>query len=448
LSVTASDTIELIGTSVDGQIPSSLSAQASGEGDAGDLTIATRRLLVRDGAQVSTGTRSTGRGGTLSVTALDTIELIGTSVDGQIPSGLSAQASGEGRAGNLIIATGQLLMRDGAQVSTGTRSTGRGGTLSVTALDTIELIGTSVDGQIPSGLSAQASGEGDAGNLRIVTGQLLVRDGAEVNVSSLRAGIVGILQIEAGYILLDNGGKLQAESAFGKGGNILLDADLLLLRRNSLISAVNGNEDSNGIGGNIFISTQFLVAVPKENSDIVATGYGRSAGSNIQVNAQSIFGTQFREQLTSHSDIVATGTVELNIPDVDPNRGLTNLPTEVVDASNQIAQTCGAGRREARENKFIVTGSGGMAPHPYEPLSPNDILGDPYPPTGFSSPSNSKPVTSRTVTSQSATSNPKPPIVEAQGWITNDKGQVVLTATASTSTPNNSWLRSATCPSS
>jgi large exoprotein involved in heme utilization and adhesion len=56
LSVTASDTVEVIGTSADGQFPSGLFTQALGEGDAGNLTIATGRLLVRDGAQVSAGT--------------------------------------------------------------------------------------------------------------------------------------------------------------------------------------------------------------------------------------------------------------------------------------------------------------------------------------------------------------------------------------------------------
>jgi large exoprotein involved in heme utilization and adhesion len=76
--VTASDMVEVIGTSADGRTLSGLFAQTSDEGDAGDLTIATRRLLVRDGAQVSASTFSTGKGGTLSVTASDTVEVIGT----------------------------------------------------------------------------------------------------------------------------------------------------------------------------------------------------------------------------------------------------------------------------------------------------------------------------------------------------------------------------------
>ncbi len=427
---------------------SQITVDVLGSGTGGDLRIATRRLLVRDGAMVSTGIFGIGEGGNLDIIATDAIELIGTSADGQAPSGLFIGSLGEGHAGELRIATRRLLVRDGAQVSASIFSTGWGSLLSIIATDAIELIGTSANGQAPSGLFIGSLGEGHAGGLQIVTEQLLVHDGAEVNVRSLGTGISGLLRIETNYISLDNGGKLQTQSAFGDGGNIRLVTGLLLLRRNSLISAVSGNDGNNGIAGNITIETEFLIAVPKENSDIVATGYGRTVGSNIQVNAQGIFGTQFQEQRTPQSDIVATGTVELNIPDVDPNRGLTNLPTEVVDASNQIAQTCGTRGAEARKNEFIVTGRRGLPSNPYEMLSNEQALEDIHPPSEFSSTRNSKPDAAKTVTSQSATSNPKPPIVEAQGWVINDKGQVVFTATASTVTPHNSLPASATCPSS
>jgi large exoprotein involved in heme utilization and adhesion len=152
-----------------------------GEGDAGDLTIATRRLLLRDGAQVSATSFSTGEGGTLSVTASDTVEVIGRSVDGRLGSGLYAQTEGEGDAGDLTIATRRLLLRDGAQVSAGTFGTGEGGTLSVSASDTVEVIGTSADGQYPSALFADTEGEGNAGDLTIATRRLLLRDGHSIS---------------------------------------------------------------------------------------------------------------------------------------------------------------------------------------------------------------------------------------------------------------------------
>ena len=451
LNVTASDSVEVIDTSADGQVGSSLSAQTQGEGNAGDLTIATRRLLVHDGGQVSTNTFGTGAGGTLSVTASDSIEVIGESANGRFPSALSAQTEGEGDAGDLRIVTRRLLVR-GALVSAGTFSTGEGGTLSVTASDSVEVIGESANGQFPSALTAQTTGAGKARDLIIATEQLTIRDGAEVNVSSTDTGIAGELRVEADAIRLNNQGKISADTS-GGGGNINLSTDDLILRRGSSIST-----DARGLnitGGNITIDTDNLVAIPKENSDISANAV-ESFGGRVIVNAQGIFGTEFRPRDTPLSDITASselgsqfnGLVQLNTPGIDPSRGLANLPTQLVDASNQIAQTCGAGGGEVGKNEFIVTGRRGMPSNPYEPLSNDQALEDIYPPSGFSSSRNSNPDAAKAVTSQSVTSNPKPPIVEAQGWVMNDKGQVVLTAAASTATPDNSWLRSATCPSS
>lgn len=46
LTVNASDAVEVVGITVDGQLSSELSAATAGAGDAGSLTINTRRLSV------------------------------------------------------------------------------------------------------------------------------------------------------------------------------------------------------------------------------------------------------------------------------------------------------------------------------------------------------------------------------------------------------------------
>jgi large exoprotein involved in heme utilization and adhesion len=324
--------------------------------------------------------------------------------------------------------------------------------LSVTASDSVEVAGRSADGRFPSTLAAETAGAGNARNLTITTKQLTIRDGAEVNVSSTSTGIAGELRVEASSIRLDNQGKIRADTS-GGGGNINLSTGDLILRRGSSISTDARGRDITG--GNITIDTDNLVAVPIEDSDITAKAT-ESFGGRVIVNAFGIFGTQFRPQDTPLSDITASsalgpqfnGVVQLNTPGIDPSRGLTNLPTEVIDASNQIAQACGTRGAEAGKNEFIVTGRRGMPSNPHEPLSSDEPLEDIHPPAEFSSSRNSKPNARRIVTPQSLTSNAKPPIVEAQGWMINDKGQVVLTAAASTSTPLDSWLRSATCPPS
>ncbi|MHC5722199.1 MAG: hypothetical protein ACYTX0_61845, partial [Nostoc sp.] len=87
----------------------------------------------------------------------------------------------------------------------------------------------------------------------------------------------------------------------GGGGNISLRTPLLLLRNGSAITTNATGE--NIPGGNIDIDAKngFIIAVPQENSDISANSLD-FRGGNVTINAQAIFGTQFRAFPTSASD--------------------------------------------------------------------------------------------------------------------------------------------------
>ena len=161
-------------------------------------------------------------------------------------------------------------------------------------------------------------------------------------------------------------GKLSATTVFGEGGNISLNSQSLQMRRGSSIST---SAAGMGNGGNITINTDTLVAL--ENSDITANAEN-SFGGKVTINAQGIFGTQQREEVTNHSDITASsdlgasfsGKVELNTPGIDPNSGVAELPGNVIDTSNQIASGCLA----QPGNKFVTTGRGGMPQNPSQNL--------------------------------------------------------------------------------
>ncbi|QFS48312.1 filamentous hemagglutinin N-terminal domain-containing protein [Nostoc sphaeroides] len=448
LFVNARDSIQLIGTSpiIEGEKPrpSALLTVTQGAGNAGELKIETGQLIVQDGAQVSANTRSQGRGGTVSINARDSIQLIGTNGDSR--SGLFVGTIATGDAGNLNIETGQLIIQDGARISASTskESTGQGGSVSVNARDSIQLIGTK--GENRSGLFVETEASGNAGNLNIETGQLIVQDGAQVSASTSEesTGGAGDLEITARSIKLDNQGKLIGQANSGDGGNITLNLqDLLSLGLNSQISTSAGTREAGGNGGNITINVPdgFIVAVPSEDSDISANAFtGR--GGRVDITAKGIFGIQPRSNPTSLSDITASsqfgvnGTVEINTPDVDPNSGLVNLPAVPVDT--QVAQTCTAGSTVAK-NSFTITGRGGLPPNPRtEPLTPDAVQLDWVT-------LNSKAENRVSTNSNQAKSYSPAPIVEAQGWVINAKGEVVLTADAPKALPHSSWLAPASC---
>ncbi|MBD0363749.1 MAG: S-layer family protein, partial [Coleofasciculus sp. C3-bin4] len=437
LNVNASELVELIGVSADGQFSSGLFSSSPAEvtGDAGNLTINTGQLVIRDGARASSEAFGEGRGGDLTVNASRSVELTGTTPDG-LSSGLFTRTRGIGNAGNLTINTGQLIVRDGAQAASATFNRGSGGNLTANASQSVELIGTSATSA--SGLFASAiRGDGAGGDLTITTPKLIVQNGATVSVSNFQSrnqvppgrGPAGNLQIQAGTIRLDNQGVITAAAAGGDKGNITVDSQDIQMRRGS---AITTNATGASAGGNITIKTDTLVAL--ENSDITANATN-SRGGRVIVNAQGIFGTEFREELTPESDITATGpspelsgTVQINTPDVDPNSGLVELPTTVVDVEGLVARNFCAAKQAG--SSFKVTGRGGL------PASPNDPLTDEVLAVEWSRPGGE--VQARGVSRPQSTDNGQRRnrvIQQAQGWIVAADGTVILTTEAPTASP-------------
>ncbi|WP_256973238.1 S-layer family protein [Nostoc sp. T09] len=452
--VNASESVETIG------FGSGLRVQTQGAGDGGTLTVNTKRFLASKGAQTlaTAFNNSTGNGGNIKIQASE-VELIGTSDNGE-PTIVFATARGTGDGGEIRIETARLILKQGAQIGAGTFSSGRGGDVFVKASDSVELVGTVPQlanrdffrdqslQQFPSGLFTSSEDIGTAGKLRIETDRLTLRDGAEISVNNQEVGNAGNLEVVARNLLLDNKAALSATTKSGQGGNITLKIDdLLLLRRNSQISTTAGIDRAGGDGGNILIDSGLIVAIPNEDSDITANAY-QGRGGNINITTQGIFGLEFRNFETNLSDITASsefgiaGVVNINILDVNPAQGLTELPTEIIDVSGLIAQDfC---RVVGKNSEFVVTGRGGLPSSPNEPLRANapweDLrLIEESQPTAFTLPPAARSEQPKIKDNQPET------IVEAQGWISSSNGNVLLTAKPVTVTFGGLWLHPLDC---
>ncbi|MEQ9481967.1 two-partner secretion domain-containing protein [Coleofasciculus sp. F4-SAH-05] len=448
LSVNAAESVELIGVSIPDGFPSGLfnRSRLAATGDAGNVTINTEQLIIRDGATVGSESSGAGRGGDLTLNASGSVELTGTTPDG-FSSRLSTATQGSGNAGNLTINTGRLILRDGSQAFSTTFSSGAGGNLSVNAEESVEVIGTSANGA--SGLFASAIvGDGAGGDLRITTPRLIVRDGATLSVSNFQSrnlapqgtGPAGNLEIEAATIRLENQGVITAAAAGGDQGNITLNSQDIQMRGES---AITTNATGLSAGGNITLNTDTLVAL--DNSDITANATN-SQGGRVIINAQGIFGTQFRPQLTTESDITASselgaqfsGIVEINTPDADPSSGLVELSTTVVDVEGLVAQNlCTA---KLAGSSFVISGRGGL------PASPNDPLTDEVVAVEWSRPSNQ--VSSAGVSHPPSTDSGQGKhrvIRQIQGWFVAADGTIILTDAAPTVTPQKPALTHPGC---
>ncbi|MBD1852942.1 filamentous hemagglutinin N-terminal domain-containing protein [Cyanobacteria bacterium FACHB-502] len=289
ITIIAPEAIELTGTSPDGQFRSSLFSGSEGAGNTGSLFITTGLLSLSEGSQLITLTANEGQGGDITINA-DTIELIGTSANEQFRTGIGSATNGSGRAGNTRINTGHLSVQGGAILSTEAIGTldGQAGHLTISA-DTIELVGTSANGQLRSAISSEALGSSNAGDLEITAGQFSIRGGAIASTSSSASNAQsGQLTVRVSNLLelagITPNGQLpsalstEAQGAGGIAGNLIIDAGQLVLRDGAIL-VVNANNQ--GTAGNITITAG---SVQLNNRARINSGAGNLAGNFAALN--------------------------------------------------------------------------------------------------------------------------------------------------------------------
>ena len=432
----------------------------------GNLTAAGGRIeLGSVGIDSLVGVNQTQKGWSLrydSVQNFQNIQIIQRTVNGFEIQSLVDATGAEGA--EIQVQGRHVILNGGSQILATNQGSKPGGNVILNASDSVELNGTSPDGAF-SGLITATSGSADAGNITVTTKRLLIRDGAGITTEASgeqlfdqfipATGRAGSLIVNASESLELIEGKLIAETVSGEGGNITLHSQQVQLRRQSNISTTAGIEGSPGNGGNIMINTGTLVGL--ENSDITANAF-EGKGGMIEIKARGVFGllqrnledlktlfktddpSKLNPQQLLTSDITAisqtnpslSGQVIIQTPDVDPSRGLVALPVEPVNIAALITQNCPVDR--GQENSFTITGRGGLPPNPSDMLSSDTIWTDLRPSKSAGA----------AVHIQPTKSTPEQ-LVEAQGWVINHKGEVVLTASAPNVTPLIPWITPASC---
>ena len=471
ITVNASDFIQLVGFSpINPRLVSVIGSGSFNSGDGGAVTVSTGQLSLLGGAVVTTAAFGTGNAGPVTVSATGAVEIIGVS-SLLFQSNIASVAInvGVGDAGAVTVNTARLVIRNGGTVNSSTVGTGNGGSVTVNASEFVEISGTVPGSPVISFIGSAAPivaestrqalrlpdrPSGNSGSLTINTPRLRITDGANLTVSNDGTGDAGSLRVNANSIVVDRGGSITAATASGEGGNLDLNVqDFVLLRNGSPITASAGGT---GNGGNIQINAGLIVAVPTENSDIRANSVN-ARGGNISITASGIFGIQPRPQDTSLSDITATGansafngTVQLNIDRINPTSGLVQLPSAVVDSSRLIAQGCSADRSDS----FVITGRGGLPPTPEQLLDDDPEWSDRAILTvaqqinktrGRGQEAEGRREEPGKTEKQRNREVSHSPIIEAKGWQVTPTGEVILTATASGSTAQNSLHQSISC---
>jgi large exoprotein involved in heme utilization and adhesion len=275
VNINVRDTVTLVGRGRDSGTPITAIWNGVGfrgaEGNGGDININARSLSLTN-AHIAADTNGNGDAGHITIRVVDSIYLtnsdsilegsrrsrIGSAVtyeavgDGGnidiqarslfLDNGavLDASTQGNGNGGNIRVSVNTFAATNGGQIFTTSRTSGhifttsysggQAGTITLNATDSVTLSGSDPNfaqrrspnplinpDSAASGVFARTEGAGDAGNLRIETNKLIVRDGAAITVSSMGSGIAGSLIVEANSIRLDNKATISADT-FGGGG--------------------------------------------------------------------------------------------------------------------------------------------------------------------------------------------------------------------------------------
>jgi large exoprotein involved in heme utilization and adhesion len=359
------------------------------EGNGGNITIDSDSFSLRNGSQLVTSTSGQGNAGSILVNASDAITISGTSKESGLSSALfsSNNPNSTGKSGNITANTNLFHIADGALLDARTQNNFMGGDITINTNIFEALNG----GQI----SATALGSGRAGKITVNATKKAIISGSDLSynhrvtkfpnlvvnlgansglfVTSSGSAITGDIEVNSPKIRLDNQAILNAESTSGNGGNINLNSDLLVLRRDSQISTNAGTEKKGGDGGNININSKFIVAVPEENSDITANAFS-GTGGKVNINTLSIYGIEVRPQpsdttndVTASSELGVQGQISVNNLDIELSKGIIELPEDVLDATNKVAQICSKDSYSKKPlGEFIITGRDNLPPSPLD----------------------------------------------------------------------------------
>jgi large exoprotein involved in heme utilization and adhesion len=312
----------------------------------------------------------------------------------------------------------------------------RGGNLIINAAESVEI---TTDGFI----SALSQGVGNAGDISInVHGTLQVNNGTINTRANQSSG--GAVDIMAGAIRLQGDSNILTfvSKGEGDGGNITLNANSILAFDDSDILAFSND----GRGGNITLNTPAFFGMGYEPAHPDIDPSTLDGNRRVDIDA---------------SGALSSGTITL--PNVNPTQGLVALPTNAIDTSQLIANSC-IGRSNRREGKFIITGNGGLPVRPDDPpIAPYQTYQIPtvqsasvsgsreregdlrYPsgsPTDYAAALRYR---SLTTNSDNATPPTPKPLVEATGWKYGAHGEVILVAQAPTVAPDSSLSKLPTC---
>lgn len=274
-----------------------LSADTFGTGSGGGLDLRAGSLAVTTGGKITADTYGAGKAGAMTIEA-EALYVGGYAVDkGEtFLSAIRSDTSGSGSGGVLSLTAPVMVVEEGGSIdarSLGDTS-GKGGEISITA-DTLTVRGYLAEGGeiFPGAINASSYGAGEAGDIAIKAGTVMVEDEGVIYADANGSGAGGQVQMDAGDIVVREQGWISSDSyGSGNAGSVDLTAGGM-----ELTSAGRITSDSyrSGQAGTLTVTAEAItVSGYLENDDqelfstISSDAHGRGRGGEISLAASDI----------------------------------------------------------------------------------------------------------------------------------------------------------------
>jgi len=267
---------------------------------------------------------------------------------------VSVTTSGTGQAGDIGLTVGTLALNGGASLDSGTTGAGPGGNITITASNAVNSSGGVVSSNTTAG--------GTGGSITIRTPQLQLTN-ATISATSAGTGDAGSILLGIGDTATLTNSSITTSARTADGGNILLTGgDLVYLFDSGLTTSVG---TGTGKGGNITVDPEFVVL---DHSQVRADAFGGPGGHIIIV---SDFFLRNRTVLSASSALGTQGTVAIQSTVTNLSNGVAPLPSGLAQVATLLRASCAARVAAGKASSLVVAGREGV------PLEPGEYIPSP-----------------------------------------------------------------------
>lgn len=360
----------------------SIEGRTSGPGDGAMVKVQAGRLTLTGEARIDTNSVGAGRGGDITVTASEALEMVGqeTTTTGITSNALRQGAGGRvvvsapvvrlengriqavgnessaGRSGEVEVWGGTITLTRGARISSSSFGAGQGGSVTVAATEAILIADAN------SRIASEANDSGAGGNLHIRAKHITLRNGGTITASSADSP-AGNIDIQVEETFRSQHSQVTTASTRSGGGTISLKAGRLVRLSDSRITtSVQGGEDN---AGNLRLEAPLVIL---ESSDIIARA-SMGNGGRIDIQARQVFLADPTSQVDASSlEGGIDGEVDIQASVSSISGLVVPLPAVFASAATFVRTACPTRLHEGIVSTLVERGHDGV------PVAPDGLL--------------------------------------------------------------------------